>query len=173
MGASIELESGTLRVQQEFPGQKLNSESKIPDNYIPEGSMSLMFREVAKRKTHAKFKMIFDSLPPVGSRPRFGVLDVRYLHPLKNGPTGAVLEVKHVILSTESTYRVLLDSTGNVVSETTEKTVTVPVSEKDFNEAYPYDARHLMGMSLSESEQPKPKAKPVAAPKTDADKTPE
>jgi len=148
-GATIKFDSGILRVQQLFPGKKLNSECKIPDNYIPEGSMSLIFREVADRKTHAKFKMIFDNVPPVGSRPRFGVLEVRYLYPPKDDPSGAVLEVKHIVLSTKSTLRLILDSAGNVVSETAENMVTKPVSEKDFSRIFPLPARNLKGM-LSE-----------------------
>ncbi len=156
MGASIEFDNETLRVQQKFPGKNLNSESKIPDNYIPEGAMSLIFREVAKRKTHAKFKMIFDKLPPVGSRPRFGVLDIRYLDSPKENPNETLLlEVKQVVLSNKSTYRLVLDSLGNVVREKSGNIVTRPVSENDFFKVYPYYAKYLRGVSRSGSERPK------------------
>ena len=128
--------------------------------------MSLVFREVAIRKTHAKFRMIFDSVPPVGSRPRFGVLEVRYLNAPEDNPSGAVLEVKQIILSQTSTLRVILDSAGNIVSETAGNRVTAPVSEKDFSDFFPYDARRLSRISFEEPLPPEP------APKPDADKPP-
>lgn len=156
-GASIELNNGILYVQQILPGHKLNSECEIPDNYIPEGSVSLMLREVAERKTHAKFKMIFDSLPPVGSRPRFGILEVRYIKPPEDDSGGAELEIRQITPSRKSTYRVVLDSAGNVAREIAGNMKTIPVSEKMFSEVFPYDAEHLRNTSPSELSKPQTK----------------
>ncbi len=149
MLASIELDGGNLQVQQNLKGQELSTVSEIPDNYIPEGTLSLVYREVANRKTHAKFKMIFDNLAPVGGKPRFGAVGVRYLHPPKDDPAGSVLEVKHIVLGSVATDQVVLDADGNIVGENGEGMVVAPVSAQEFAMVFPIHARSLNGLAMT------------------------
>lgn len=80
--AGIELHEGNLRVDQNINGKRFSSSGRAPENYLPEGLMTLAIREVARRKTHARFLMVRDGYPPEqpqGGQPKLHPFSLRYL----------------------------------------------------------------------------------------------
>ena len=67
----IDLRGGRVTVRQIDPGGRAEASTTAPDNYIPEGLMTLAVRRVAARGTRAAFKMIVNSEAMENGRVRF------------------------------------------------------------------------------------------------------
>ncbi len=72
----IALEPGQVTVRQ-GPRQP-EARSAAPDNYIPEGALPLVIRQVVAEKADAQFKMVFDESPAAGQEVQFTTVRIRY-----------------------------------------------------------------------------------------------
>jgi hypothetical protein len=90
----IEYDHGTVSADQMItsPNRRKKSSGPAPDNYVPEGTLRLARRLVAKRDAPAAFQFIVNSLVPFGDTPRF--VSVRYTPAgTTQGPEGQTLHM--------------------------------------------------------------------------------
>jgi hypothetical protein len=75
----IEYDNGAISADQMItsPNRRKKSDGQAPDNYVPEGTLRLARRLVAKRDAPAAFQFIVNTLLPFGNTPRF--VSVRYI----------------------------------------------------------------------------------------------
>lgn len=92
---SIDLADGAVTVvQQDAKGLARRSTGPTDENYLPEGTILLAQRLIAKRRTNAQFRLIFNELLPRGTRPRFETRTFRYLAEPSETVPGAVATVE-------------------------------------------------------------------------------
>jgi hypothetical protein len=90
----IEYDHGHISADQliHSPNRRTKSAGDAPDNYVPEGTLRLARRLVAKRDAPAAFQFIANTLLPFGNTPRF--VSVRYTPAgTTQGPQGQTLHM--------------------------------------------------------------------------------
>lgn len=90
---TVHLEDTHLQIKQLVDKAFHPSKSRVPENYAPEGTLSLLKSEVARRKSKAQFKITYDSILPANGKPLFVNLLVEYQGRPESPSDGAVLNI--------------------------------------------------------------------------------
>jgi len=95
----IHLRAGQIDVVQLIAGEPFDSDAVVPGNYAPEGTLGLVRRLVARDKTTATFRLVFNSVPPSGRGTRLATAEMRYAgegKPFEDRPTEQVIVLSHM-----------------------------------------------------------------------------
>jgi hypothetical protein len=112
----IDFGSGRVTVSQRTDRGWLQSAADVPEAYLPQAIEPLAWRLVARERTTAKFRMVFNRLPPAGDRTRFGSALMEYEGPYAEGGSGsAQLAVRYATMLDSVTATYSLDRDGNVI----------------------------------------------------------
>jgi hypothetical protein len=134
--AKIELRDRNLQVVQNINGKRYSSSAAAPENYLPEGLMSLAIREVAQRRSHARFEMVQDAQPPAQSKgektPLFS-FELRYVGQDSHSG-GAMVEESY---DPKHTWITVLDDAGNVLQRNQGNIKCVPVPHQTVLQHFP------------------------------------
>lgn len=134
----IRYDGGDVTAVQQIGGRTFRSRADAPHAYLPEGLGGLVRRLVAEQQTRAKFRAVFNQVPPAGDRTRFGTILIEYLGSEK-GEAGrrdtVAVEYASVMGTQRSTYR--LDEEGNVVGRTGRELSETAASREDVLKLYP------------------------------------
>ncbi|GAF76610.1 unnamed protein product, partial [marine sediment metagenome] len=125
----IGLTEGRVSARQ---GSEWESQTRAPDNYLPEGTLELVLRLVAQQRTRAQFKLILNSLPPVGQTTRFARLLSESIDASRSGIPGAAAGVTVRTLAGgadfESTY--FFDRDGRIIRKIDPDRTWTPVTRQ-------------------------------------------
>lgn len=139
--AKIVLRSRNLQVVQNINGHGFSSTTATPDNYLPEGLMPLAIREVARRRSRARFEMVQDAQPPAQSQgektPLFS-FELRYAG--KDSHSGGAMVEEYY--DPKHTWITVLDDGGNVLERYQGKIKWMPVSREEILQHFPAAAEY-------------------------------
>jgi hypothetical protein len=112
--AKIVFHGRNLQVYQNINGVRYSSTATAPENYLPEGAMPLVIREVARRRGRARFEMVQDESHPKllqGGRTPLFPFELRYCGEDSQTP-GAMVETSD---SRGNSWITVVDDNGAVV----------------------------------------------------------
>jgi len=89
----ISLEDGQVTAFQRIKGYPFETRGPAPAGYLPEGTMGIARRLVARHKAKARFRMIYNAVPPPGARPVFTPVNMEFRTPDGDAPEEARMTV--------------------------------------------------------------------------------
>ncbi|MBN1942478.1 MAG: hypothetical protein JW849_04200 [Phycisphaerae bacterium] len=139
--AAIELRDRNLQVNQNIDGAGFSSTTAIPENYLPEGLMTLAMREVAQRQGRAQFKMVLDNQkpsPPTGGQTPLFSFELRYVG---QDPStgGAKVETS---FGRENPWITILDANGEMIRRYEGNTEFSPATFEEILQRFPDAAEY-------------------------------
>ena len=89
----ISLKEGRVTTLQRIQGYPFKTAGPAPEGYLPEGTVGVAQRLVARHKARARFRMIFNEVPPPGARPEFTPVEMEFRTPDNRAPEGTRMTV--------------------------------------------------------------------------------
>ena len=92
----ILLADGQVTAFQRIKGYPFKTAGPAPAGYLPKGTAGIARRLVARHKAKARFRTIYNTVPPPGARPIFTPVEMEFRTPAGDAPEGARMTV-HVV----------------------------------------------------------------------------
>ena len=135
----ISLKDGVVKVRQHVGGSSTPvAHSKAPENYLPEGTLQLAVRRVAKARANAQFAMVFNEQPNTGNVVEFGTLRIKYTGKKKTSQGNDVnrVEMSEVRMGKKQKTVYDLDEKGKILVIYGEKTQWTSANKQDVQKAF-------------------------------------
>jgi len=129
------------RIGSSIIGRYIRSSAPSPANYLPEGTLWLACRLVARRRDEARCSLIIDHLAPIGSATRFVEVLISYVG--RGDANTDVVRVSPEPVEASAGQMYHLDADGRVVGHVAGETVASLASAESIAEDFP-DARRLV-----------------------------
>jgi len=163
---TIALTNGQVTVSQWTEGYVVTTSAPAPKGYLPEGTMGIARRLVARHKAKARFRTVYNDLPPRGSRPAFTPLDMEFRRLDENAPKGARAAVRvvpgHPKRDLQDRY--YLDAREGVIGRITRRSVEMQVAVPEVEAVFRNAARQFRQIAeRRKMPRPTPARKPAAS----------
>ena len=142
---AISLKEGRVTAFQRIQDYPFETVGPAPAGYIPEGAMSIALRLVARHKAKARFRMIFNEVPPPGARPAFTPVEMEFRTPDGDDPEEARMTV-HVAPGApleEIKNLYFLDASEDTIGLTTPTFVEMQVAAEQVDALFPTAAEQF------------------------------
>jgi len=134
----IRLSGGMIEAKQVIDGILLDSTVAAPGNYAPEGTLSLLHRLVADRRTEAAFRLVFNEEEPVGRETYLATAVMRYDGTAQvDGKEARRVRVRASGRRVAEEAAYYLDAEGNVLSVIVEGFREAPASAEEVSALFP------------------------------------
>ncbi|MDY6913688.1 MAG: hypothetical protein SVT52_04435 [Planctomycetota bacterium] len=152
----IQLADGRILVQQRIKGRKYQSHVDVPDNYLPEGMLTLAASAVAREKTSATFQLVFNETPPRRQTTYLGLVEMEYAGQAASENNGGCRVTFRYSGRRELAFTYVLGADGRVLRVSHPKYDEAAVGQEEITKAFPNAPLHLKnlckmrGMRLTE-----------------------